>query len=72
MILLFEEYNYPKQLLKEVLDGYGHLVTELKSGKAKVQYVGYFYSNRQNDSVFILPKVFIEEKKGEHKAFGRY
>lgn len=54
------------------MEGYGHLATELKSGKAKVQYVGYFYSNTQNDSVFILPKVFIEDKNGEHKAFGRY
>ena len=43
MILLFEEYHYPKQLLKEVLGGYAHLYTELKNGKAKVQYVGYFF-----------------------------
>ena len=72
MILLFEEYNYPKQLLKGVLDGYGHLITELKVNKAKVQYVGYFFSTKHNDSVFILPKVFIDNKSSESKAFGRY
>lgn len=70
MILLFEEYHYPKQLLKEVLGGYDHLVTELKNDKAKVQYVGYFFSKERGDSVFILPKVFIEEK--EKLAFGKY
>lgn len=69
MILLFEEYHYPQQLLKELLGGYGHLATELKNGKAKVQYVGYFFSKEKGDSVFILPKVFIDE---QHKAFGKY
>lgn len=69
MILLFEEYHYPKQLLKEVLGGYVHLYTELKNGKAKVQYVGYFFSKEKGDSVFILPKVFIDD---QHKAFGKY
>ena len=69
MILLFEEYHYPKQLLKEVLGGYAHLYTELKNGKAKVQYVGYFFSKERGDSVFILPKVFIDD---QHKAFGKY
>lgn len=72
MILLFEEYHYPKQLLKEVLGGYGHLATELKNGKAKVQYVGYFFSKERGDSVFILPKVFIEEQEKAKFAFGKY
>ena len=72
MILLFEEYHYPKQLLKEVLGGYGHLATELKNGKAKVQYVGYFFSKERGDSVFILPKVFIEEQEKANLAFGKY
>ncbi len=72
MILLFEEYHYPKQLLKEVLCGYDHLATELKNGKAKVQYVGYFFSKERGDSVFILPKVFIEEQEKAKLAFGKY
>jgi hypothetical protein len=72
MILLFEEYHYPKQLLKDVLKGYEYLCTELKNGESKVQYVGYFFSTKHNDSVFILPKVFIDNKSSESKAFGRY
>ena len=72
MVLLFEEYHYPKQLLKEVLSGYGHMCTELKNGKAKVQYVGYFFSKERGDSVFILPKVFIEEQDKQKLAFGKY
>ena len=72
MILLFEEYHYPKQLLKEVLGGYGYLATELKNSKAKVQYVGYFFSKERGDSVFILPKVFIEEQEMAKLAFGKY
>ena len=72
MILLFEEYHYPKQLLKEVLGGYDHLATELKNGKAKVQYVGYFFSKERGDSVFILPKVFIHGQEKAKLAFGKY
>lgn len=72
MILLFEEHNYPKQKLYGALDGYHHLCTELKNGKLKVQYVGYFFSKKHNDSVFILPKVFIDNSNGEPKAFGKY
>lgn len=72
MILLFEEYHYPKQLLKEVLGGYDHLATELKNGKAKVQYVGYFFSKERGDSVFILPKVFINGQEKAKLAFGKY
>ena len=44
MILLFEEYQYPKQRLNEALSGYDYMCTELRNGKAKVQYVGYFFS----------------------------
>ncbi len=72
MILLFEEYHYPKQLLKDVLGSYNYMATELKKDKAKVQYVGYFFSKEQDDSVFILPKVFIKEEGSSNKAFGRY
>lgn len=72
MILLFEEYHYPKQLLKELLSGYDYMCTELKNGKAKVLYVGYFYSKEKDDSVFILPKVFIEGQGDQKLAFGKY
>ena len=69
MILLFEEYNYPVSTLRDVLSEYGYMCTELKGDKAKVQYVGYFYSKAKEDSVFILPKVFVSENE---KAFNRY
>lgn len=72
MILLFEEYHYPKQFLKNVLGSYNYLATELKGNKAKVQYVGYFFSKEQDDSVFILPKVFIKEQANTTLAFGKY
>ena len=82
MILLFEEYHYPQEVLEEALKGYTHLVTTLKNNEAKVQCVGYFYSVEKGDSVFILPKVFIKEIKRinqetnkeekEFRAFGRY
>lgn len=72
MILLFEEYHYPKQLLKDVLGSYSYMATELKGNKAKVQYVGYFLSKEQDDSVFILPKVFIKEHANTTLAFGKY
>jgi hypothetical protein len=69
MILLFEEYNYSKSILDDVLKGYEYLCTELKENKSKVQYVGYFYSKEKSDSVFILPKVFIDEN---NRALSRY
>ena len=82
MILLFEEYNYPQPIIEEALEGYTHLLTTLKDNKAKVQCVGYFYSVEKEDSVFILPKVFIKEikyidavddkEKKRFLAFGRY
>ena len=72
MVLLFEEYHYPKQLLKEVLGSYAHMCTELKNDKAKIRHVGYFFSKERGDSVFILPKVFIEEQDKQKLAFGKY
>ncbi|WP_302028284.1 LlaJI family restriction endonuclease [Bacteroides caecimuris] len=48
------------------------MCTELKNGKAKVQYVGYFFSKERGDSVFILPKVFIKEQDKQKLAFGKY
>jgi hypothetical protein len=43
----------------------------LKDGRVTIPYVGYYYSSMAEDSVFILPKVFIniDENKNE-KAFG--
>lgn len=66
MKILIEQYGYDKERLIHIIDP--HYFTELREGKAKIPYVGYFLSNRCKDVVFILPKVFIIDGK----AFGEY
>lgn len=66
MKILIEQYGYDKERLSKLLDP--HYFTELRDGKAKIPYVGYFLSRRIPDVVFILPKVFIIDGK----AFGEY
>lgn len=80
MILLFEEYHYSQTILEEILEGLPIPISTLRNNQSKVQCVGYFYSKSKEDSVFILPKVFIksvEKSKDEKRvvetlAFGRY
>lgn len=66
MKILIEQYGYAKGRLSAMLDP--HYFTELRDGKAKIPYVGYFLSHKIPDMVFILPKVFIIDGK----AFGEY
>lgn len=66
MKVLIEQYGYDKDRLGAILDP--HYFTELRDGKAKIPYVGYFLSHKIPDMVFILPKVFIIDGK----AFGEY
>ena len=66
MKILIEQYGYDKERLSKLLDP--HYYTELRDGKAKIPYVGYFLSHKIPDVVFILPKVFIIDGK----AFGEY
>ena len=66
MKILIEQYGYAKDRLSAILDP--HYFTELRDGKAKIPYVGYFLSHKIPDMVFILPKVFIIDGK----AFGVY
>lgn len=66
MKILIEQYGYDKDRLSALLDP--HYFTELRDGKAKIPYVGYFLSHKIPDTVFILPKVFIIDGK----AFGEY
>ena len=66
MKILIEQYGYDKDRLSAILDP--HYFTELRDGKAKIPYVGYFLSHKIPDVVFILPKVFIIDGK----AFGEY
>ena len=66
MKILIEQYGYDKDGLGAILDP--HYFTEMRDGKAKIPYVGYFLSHKIPDVVFILPKVFIIDGK----AFGEY
>ena len=66
MKILIEQYGYDKDRLSAILDQ--HYFTEMRDGKAKIPYVGYFLSRKIPDTVFILPKVFIIDGK----AFGKY
>lgn len=69
MKLFFEEYVYKWDVVKEFL--HDHYVMYLKDGKVTIPYVGYYYSKKAEDSVFILPKVFINiNENKEEKAFG--
>ncbi len=69
MKIFFEEYVYRWDVVKEFL--HDHYVMYLKDNRVTIPYVGYYYSAKAEDSVFILPKVFIniDENKNE-KAFG--
>lgn len=66
MKILIEQYGYDKDRLSAILDP--HYFTEMRNGKAKIPYVGYFLSRKIPDTVFILPKVFVIDGK----AFGEY
>lgn len=63
MKILFEDYSYNKEFLPS-LEGIAPI--ELKSGKIKLPYVGYYYDVATQEAIFILPKVFIVD----NKAFG--
>ena len=69
MKIFFEEYVYRWDVVKEFL--HDHYVMYLKDGRVTIPYVGYYYSSDAEDSVFILPKVFINiDENKEEKAFG--
>jgi hypothetical protein len=65
MKILFEDYPYHPH---DVPSGEDIAPIELKDGRKKLPYVGYFYDDKAEETVFILPKVFIVN----HLAFGHY
>ena len=72
MKLFFEGFPYPEALLRQYIGREVDLAT-LNDNLAKVPYVGYYFNPEINDSVFILPKVFISEKMPSNPlAFDRY
>lgn len=71
MKIFFEEYVYKWDDVKEFL--HDHYVMYLKDGKVTIPYVGYYYSQKATDAVFVLPKVFINiTKDKEELAFGQF
>ncbi len=66
MKIFFEAYPYSTKLLRQYLSS--HFYSETKDFQnGVINYVGYFYNINQDDpsksdSVFILPKIFLDEK----------
>lgn len=60
MIILFENYKYKKnEVLSLIPDWMARTVDN--SDTVALPYVGYFFSGDVNDSVFFLPKIFVNE-----------
>ena len=58
MLIYFEEYIYPITTIQDAVDK--HLYSTLNNGSsAKFQCVGYYFSAKIKDPIFILPKVFL-------------
>lgn len=70
MKVFFEEHSYHKEVVKPYL--HDHYLMYLKNDMVQIPYVGYYYSKEANDSVFVLPKVFVNIIGKEEKAFGSF
>ncbi len=58
MILLFESAKYDSQAIKPLLGE--RYYRPIGSDTVQIDYVGYYYQAPANDSVLILPKVFLK------------
>lgn len=67
MKLLIEGYPYPIGLLQELFPNVDEL--DVVDGVASVSYVGYYYSASKGTTVFILPKVVLNQ---QDKVFNHY
>ena len=65
MKVLIEDYHYDPTELPELN---GITPIELNDGQVKLPYVGYYYDSGAEETIFILPKVFIIDKL----ALGKY
>lgn len=68
MKLLVEEHDYPIDAVKKLFPNIDEL--DPVDGKARVNYVGYYYNAIEGESVFMLPKVVLDANKG--LVFGKY
>jgi hypothetical protein len=59
MIILFEEYQYKTEKLKQVLSE--RYFFPINSVYSKINYVGYYFNPQIHNAVIIFPKVFINE-----------
>ncbi len=69
MKIFFEEYAYDQNLVTKYIPGF--YTTPPRKGEVKIPYVGYYFNTDPEvmDSVFILPKVFLNS---QGKAFGEF
>ena len=70
MQIIIEGYQYPAGSVDKVLwEGAFQTV----DGKISIGYVGYYWNDRLKDSVFVLPKVFLEpDANKQDLVFGKY
>lgn len=74
MRILIEEHQYQAEVVDNIIVG----LTNLRNikGKVSVNHVGYYYNpdlgGGEGDTVFILPKVLLEDVDGEELLFGKY
>ena len=74
MRILIEEHQYRAEVVDNIIVG----LTNLRNikGKVSVNHVGYYYNpelgDGEGDTVFILPKVLLEDVEGEELVFGKY
>lgn len=74
MKIFFEDYVYPSSQVEPYIDK--AYLSYLKDDRVSISCVGYYFSSKANDTVFILPKVFInvvQEDDGiKELAFGKF
>lgn len=74
MRIFFEDYVYPSSQVEPYIDK--AYLSYLKDDRVSISCVGYYFSSKANDTVFILPKVFInvvQEDDGiKELAFGKF
>jgi len=74
MRILIEEHQYRAEAVENIITG----LTNLRNikGRVSVNHVGYYYNPALNDgrgdTVFILPKVLLQDVEGEELLFGKY
>jgi hypothetical protein len=78
MLILFEEYHYDHDHLKNILGENFYVKVSKSNQKRKINYVGYYCgldgNKEQSEPVLIFPKVFLQyDKQGENAvAFGLF